>query len=241
MPGTSVAHKTVVIADDTPLVRDRFKAALEHAGHRAVTARSAAELLARVRAELTVIDLIVVDLRLPHADGVELVRAIRKLDGGTAPHPGLQRDHLRRRRGPGPRRPRRRRLRQRVQRRPSTSCHRSPRICSRTTSTAAAARGSSLGIPVAYRFADSIAAAVTLNLSKGGLAIRTMGPLDVSSRVRVRFRLPNSKRTSTPTRRVTWSDRRVGMGLQFERIDPADQAAIDEFVDQYFGTRRAGS
>jgi len=30
----------------------------------------------------------------------------------------------------------------------------------------------------------------------------------------------------------------VGMGLQFEKVDPADQAAIDEFVDQHFFTNR---
>jgi hypothetical protein len=28
------------------------------------------------------------------------------------------------------------------------------------------------------------------------------------------------------------------MGLQFERVDSADQAAIDEFVDQHFFTNR---
>ena len=41
------AAKTVLIADDTAFVRDRFKAALEEAGHRAITVRTAAELLAR--------------------------------------------------------------------------------------------------------------------------------------------------------------------------------------------------
>ena len=34
-----------------------------------------------------------------------------------------------------------------------------------------------LGIPVAYRFGNTIAAALTLNLSKGGVAIRTISPL----------------------------------------------------------------
>jgi len=33
---TANATKTVIIADDTAFVRDRFKTALEHAGHRAV-------------------------------------------------------------------------------------------------------------------------------------------------------------------------------------------------------------
>src|SRR6476619_8302869 len=85
MPSTSVGTKTVVIADDTAFVRDRFRAAIENAGHRAILVKSAAELLARVRADLDQIDLIVLDLRLPHAPGVELVRAVPKLGDGRLP------------------------------------------------------------------------------------------------------------------------------------------------------------
>ena len=85
MATASASTKTVIIADDTAFVRDRFKTALENAGHRAVAVKSAAELLARVRADLAHIDLLVVDLRLPHQAGVELVRSIRKIDNGQLP------------------------------------------------------------------------------------------------------------------------------------------------------------
>src|SRR4029450_11877782 len=77
--------KTVVVADDTAFVRDRFATALLGAGHTALTVKSAAELLVRVRADLSKMDLIVLDLRLPYAGGVELVRSIRKLDQGRLP------------------------------------------------------------------------------------------------------------------------------------------------------------
>src|SRR5262245_32388685 len=60
----TLATKTVVVADDTAFVRDRFKAALERAGHRAIAVSSGSELVARVKAELAKIDLVVVDLRL---------------------------------------------------------------------------------------------------------------------------------------------------------------------------------
>ena len=56
----------------------------------------------------------------------------------------------------------------------------------------------------------------------------------------MRFRLPGSKRDIEAESRVAWSDRRVGMGLQFEKVEPADQAAIDEFVDQHFFTQPEG-
>src|SRR5207247_2677794 len=85
MASSSVATKTIVIADDTAFVRDRFRSALENAGHKAVAVKSAAELLARIRADLGQIDLLVLDLRLPHAPGVDLVRSIRKLDDGRLP------------------------------------------------------------------------------------------------------------------------------------------------------------
>jgi hypothetical protein len=34
--------------------------------------------------------------------------------------------------------------------------------------------------------------------------------------------------------RIVWSDRRVGMGVQFERVEPGDQVALDDFVDSQF-------
>src|SRR5213079_217954 len=85
MTTTSVDTKTVVVADDTAFVRDRFRTAVENAGHKAIVVKNAAELIARVQAERDAIDLIVLDLRLPQTSGVELVRAIRKLDEGRVP------------------------------------------------------------------------------------------------------------------------------------------------------------
>jgi uncharacterized protein (TIGR02266 family) len=95
-----------------------------------------------------------------------------------------------------------------------------------------------LGIPIAYRFGNTIAAALTLNLSHGGIAIRTTSPLDQDARARLRFRLPGSKKDIDVEARVAWSDKRVGMGMQFEKVQPADQGAIDAFVDAHFFTNR---
>ena len=90
-----------------------------------------------------------------------------------------------------------------------------------------------LAIPVSYRFDNTIGGALTLNISKGGLAIRTMSPLAVSTDVRARFRLPGADREISADSRVVWSDRRVGMGLQFEQVDAGDQTAVDEYVDRH--------
>src|SRR5687768_17828203 len=237
MMTSAASAKTVLVADDTAFVRERFKTALEGAGHRAVTVRSAAELLARVRADLAQLDLLVIDLRLPHAAGVEIVRSIRKLDEGRLPilifsgtitsaeevrelaalgvagyvneYSAVQ--HIL----------------------PSLAPHLFPDNFNRRGSPRVV-----LGIPLAYRFGSTIAAALTLNLSKGGVAIRTMSPLQGPTKLRARFRLPGSKRDIQAESRIAWSDRRVGMGLQFERVESTDQASIDEFVDQHFFSNR---
>jgi uncharacterized protein (TIGR02266 family) len=237
MASTSVTTKTVVIADDTAFVRDRFRAALEAAGHKAVAVKSAAELLARVRADLAKIDLLVLDLRLPHAPGVELVRSVRKLDEGRLPilvfsgtiaNAGEVRDlaalgvagyvneysavqHIL----------------------PSLAPHLFPDNFNRRSSPRVV-----LGIPIQYRFGNTIAAALTLNLSRGGIAIRTTSPLDANAKIKVRFRMPGSKRDIDAEGRIAWADRRVGMGVQFEKVDPANQTIIDNFVDAHFFSNR---
>src|SRR6184192_3970907 len=180
MATTSVSTKTVVIADDTAFVRDRFRTAVESAGHKAITVKSAAELLARVNADLPQIDLIVLDLRLPHAPGVDLVRSIRKLDDGRLPvliFSGTiaNADEVRELASLG--------IAGYINEYsavqhilPSLAPHLFPDNFNRRDSPRVV-----LGIPVAYRFGNTIAAALTLNLSKGGLAIRTMSPLQGSS------------------------------------------------------------
>ena len=201
--------------------------------------KSAAELLARVRADLARIDLIVLDLRLPHAGGVELVRTIRKIDGGRLPilvfsgtiasadevrdlaalgvagyvneYSAVQ--HIL----------------------PSLAPHLFPDNFNRRGSPRVV-----LGIPVAYRFGNTIAAALTLNLSKGGLAIRTMSPLQSST--------PRSASASgcparsadieaESPRRLERPARRDGPAVREGRIRSI-RRAIDEFVDQHFFTNR---
>ena len=230
--------KTVIVADDTAFVRDRFAQVLAGAGHRPVAVQTAAELLARVRENPGAIDLIVLDLRLPNSGGVEMVRALRRLEpsrqvpllvfSGTIASADEVRDlaelgvagYVNEYSAP-------------TNILPALAPHLFPDNFNR--------RGSprvTLGIPVSYRFGNTIAAALTLNVSKGGLAIRTMSPLQQDSKIKARFRLPGTKNDIEVEARVAWTDRRIGMGLQFEKVDPAGQAAIDEFVDQHFFSNR---
>ena len=172
-----------------------------------------------MRADLDTIDLIVLDLRLPHAPGVELVRSIRKLDDGRLPmliFSGTiaSADEVRELAALG--------VAGYVNEYsavqhilPSLAPHLFPDNFNRRSSPRVV-----LGIPIQYRFGNTIAAALTLNLSHGGIAIRTTSPLDSGAKIKVRFRMPGSKTRHRRRGRVAWSDRRVGMGIQFENVDP---------------------
>jgi uncharacterized protein (TIGR02266 family) len=232
------AVKTVVVADDTAFVRDRFRAALAQAGHETLTAPTGGELLDLLRRSRERIDLIALDLRLPQGHGVQMVRDIHKLISnqrpiivvfsGTIANAAEVREltslgvagyvneytavqHIL----------------------PSLSPHLYPELYNRRSSPRV-----TLGIPVAYRVANQISSAVTLNISQGGLAIRTTSPLEVGATLRVRFRLSTSRFDLESEARVAWSVPRLGMGVEFIKLDHESQAAIHAFVQAHFFSNR---
>jgi uncharacterized protein (TIGR02266 family) len=95
-----------------------------------------------------------------------------------------------------------------------------------------------LGIAVQYRFNNTLGAALMLDLSHGGVAIRAASPPPAGSVIGVRFRLPGSTRDINAEGRVAWSDGRGGMGIRFEKVAAASQALIDTFVDAHFFSNR---
>lgn len=238
MPAPAAAGvKTVIVADDTAFVRDRFRTALDAAGHRASAVADATELLTRIRREGSGVDLVLLDLRLPPGQGVSLVPALRAIDGFQAPIVVFSgtianADEVRElsRLGVAGYINEYSAVQHIV---PALAPHLFPDRYNRRSSPRAV-----LGIPVAYRVGNTIAAAVTLNVSRGGLAIRTTSPLGAGTFVKVRFRLPGASKEIDADARVVWAERRVGMGLQFTRIELAVQSAIDEFVRTHFFSNR---
>ena len=234
---TLEAVKTVVVADDTAFVRDRFRTALAQAGHETLTVRTGTELLGLVKRHLDRIDLIALDLRLPQGQGVQMVRDLHKLAGhrptivvfsGTIANASEVRElttlgvagyvneytavqHIL----------------------PSLSPHLYPDLYNRRSSPRV-----TLGIPVAYRVGNTISSAVTLNISQGGLAIRTTSPLEVGASLRVRFRLSTSRFDLESEARVAWSVPRLGMGVEFINLSQESQGAIHAFVQSHFFSNR---
>lgn len=225
-----MSQKTVVVAVDTAEVQDRFAVALQGAGHRAVAVSSAKSLVATVERRSSEIDLVVLDVGLGQGD-LRVVRRVRQAApevpiiafSGTIGHAGVIRElaalgvthfvneHI---------------TVQRVL--PSLAPLLFPDSFDRRTSPRV-----TLGIPIALKAGDAIAAVLTLNLGKGGMAVRALTALDAGTRVSVRFRLPRSQPEIETVSRVIWSDRESALGLQFEEVDTPDQTAIDEFVDQH--------
>jgi len=189
-----VATKTVVVADDTAFVRDRFKTALETAGHNTITVSSGTELFARVKANPAGIDLIVVDLRLPQANGVSIVRALRTID---------------------PQRP------------PIV-------VFSGTIANSAEVRELAAlnvgGYVNEYTALQHIVPSLAPHLFPGAYNRRT-GP-------RVVLGIPIAYRFGNTIAKVAWSNKRVGMGLEFLNIGADDQQAIADYVDSHFFTNR---
>ena len=223
-----MSQKTVVVAVDETEVQDRFAVALRGAGHRAVAARDRQQLTTAVAKHLAEIDLVVLDVGLG-ADDLGTVRALRDVapdvpvivfSGSVASAGGVRElaelgvtsfvnEHI---------------TVQQIL--PALAPLLFPDSFDRRTSPRV-----TLGIPVALRSGDTIAAVLTLNLGKAGMAIRAMTALDRGTKVHVRFRLPRSQPEIETVSRVIWSDRESALGLQFEEVDTPDQTAIDEFVD----------
>jgi uncharacterized protein (TIGR02266 family) len=231
--------RTVVVADETAFVRDRFRAALTGAGHRVLLAGSRAELLACVRSAQSEIDLIVLDVQLSASEATTLVRQLQALlphaptivafsgtVGSTTAVSALAElqvtafineytgeQNIVRTLHPflG-----------------GSASHRraSPRVA--------------LATAVSFRTGHTIITAVTLNIARGGVAIRSTNPQPLGTEVRLRLRLPSTKQEVEADARVVWSKPGSGMGLQFVRLCPDHQAAIDRFVNANFFADRKG-
>ena len=234
MTAGTAATKTVLIADDATFVRERFQPALEDAGHRAVIVKSAAELLGRVTADLGELDLLVLDLRLPFASGIELVRAVRTLDRRPPAHPRLQRDDQQRGRGPGAGVARDRRLHQRVQR---GAAHHAvarappvPRQLQPPVEPARRARHPG-GLPVRRHHHGR--AHAQPRQGRHQRAHDEPAPGRFAGQAPVPPARARSAR-SRPRPRSPGATTASGWGCEFERLEAADHGSVAEFVDGHF-------
>lgn len=195
--------------------------------------KSVAQMFAHVRADFDDLHLLVVDLKMPHASGIDLVKRIRKLDKGRLPilvlsgsvqnvdevrelaalgvsgylNEYLSAEHIM----------------------PSIAPHLFPGNFPKREFPRVVT-----GIPVSYRIGKTIAAALAMDLSAGGLAIRTKNPPARGTIVKVKFALPGSRRELDADGVVCWSAPKAGMGVQFTKMKQSDQNLINDFVEAHF-------
>jgi uncharacterized protein (TIGR02266 family) len=233
------AARTVLVADETAFVRDRFRSALTGAGHRVLLAGNRAELLACLESAGPTIDLLVLDVHLVASGATSLVGHIRRAlthsppiiaFSGTVGSPDVVQELAA--------------LGVTTFLNEYTSEGNIVRALQSFLSGDAVHRRTSprvaIGVAVSYRHGHSIGTAVTLNVGRGGVAIRSTNPLAVGTPVRVRLRLPAPCNELEADGRVVWSDPGTGMGLQFTRVAPDAQARLDAFVDSHFFSNRRG-
>ena len=222
--------KTILIAHRAADIRDRVAAALADARHDYVTADTADAALAAIADDARPISLAVVDLGLS-PDAGAFVSALKRGTARTVPVvvfagsirsgadvptllaagvSGYLNEHA-----------------ATAQLVPALAPHLFPDSFDRRSSARV-----TLGIPVSYRAGQTIAGALTLNVGKGGVGVRTMSPLAAGTAVQLKFRLPAGTSDIEAPGRVAWSNRQVGFGVQFEQLDAAAQAAIDAFVEE---------
>lgn len=89
-----------------------------------------------------------------------------------------------------------------------------------------------ISVPIAFRAGQTIAAAQTRDIGRGGVGVQTMAPLPAATPVQVTVTLPGGREEISAFGRITWSDRRIGMGIQFEKLSAAAQLALQQFVER---------
>ncbi|MCC7187068.1 MAG: PilZ domain-containing protein [Acidobacteria bacterium] len=223
-----MSTKTLLIAHRAAAVRDRFAVALADARHEFVTAATESEALKVAGERGDALSLALVDLGLS-SDPLAFLRAFRQrpshvlplvVFSGSVPSAaeipalsamgvGYINEHA-----------------ATPQILPALAPHLFPDNFNRRMNPRM-----TIGVPVTYRTADIVAGAITLDIGKGGIAIRTMTPLPKGTPIHVRFRLPGMPSEIDAAGRVAWSDRKVGMGVQFEQMSSTHQRTIDSFVD----------
>ena len=235
-----MTQKNILIAIAATNVQDSFSVALAETGHRAIAVKHLSELLEFLQSQTTDIDLVILDAGLPlnerednTDESIQVVRIIRR---ATPQVPiivfsGSIRNatQVKELAGLGVVRY----INEHISVQdilPSLVPVLFPDSFDRRTSSRV-----TIETPASLRNGDTISSVLILNLSKGGLAIRSMNLLSEGTQVIVRFRLPESNSDVEAVSRVVWSSRKAGLGLQFEEIKISDQSAINEFVDVRLG------
>jgi c-di-GMP-binding flagellar brake protein YcgR len=75
-----------------------------------------------------------------------------------------------------------------------------------------------------------VSLACSRNVSSGGMFVETAQPLPVDTRINVRFNLDDDGPVVTALAQVTYQVVKLGMGIEFVDLSPADRKRIEAYV-----------
>ncbi|MFC1591616.1 TIGR02266 family protein [Thermodesulfobacteriota bacterium] len=94
-------------------------------------------------------------------------------------------------------------------------------------------------IEIMFKEKGSFIKAYMINVSNGGVFIKTENPLPLEAPVHLKMNLPGENEYMDIRGMVVWSNPKGtnnafpnGMGIQFVTVQPDDKAKIQEFVDE---------
>ena len=222
--------KTILIAHRSLAVRDRFAAALAEAKHEYLLAGAAPAVRAALSSNRAPVNLALIDLELAgDRDPVSFVQEIRGI--GPRPFPvvvfagsvasadqinalgaagvaGYLNEHA-----------------DAPQILPALAPHLFPDSFNRRASPRAM-----VTVPVSIHAGQTISASHTRDIGRGGIGIQTMDPLSSGTTLQLTIRLPGIGATISAPGRVIWSDRRLGMGVQFDKLTSEAQGQLDQYI-----------
>lgn len=224
--------KTILVAHRSSAVRDRFAAACADAHHAFVLAATAAAARQAAADASRYVHLALLDLALADdGDGVALVRALGRAPdgrprpvvvfaGSVAAATDVQALAAARIAGYV------NEFTTTAQILPALAPHLFPDSFNRRASARR-----SIEMPIALRAGGVVASAMTVNVGRGGVAIRTLQPIDATSIVNLTFRLPGTTEDVEAAGRVAWTDRQLLVGVQFDALPDAAERAIDALME----------
>lgn len=223
--------KTILVAHRALAVRDRFAAALADAKQEYLLAGGEAALRAALAGDRAPISLALLDLALADGrDPIAFLNAVR--GGGTRPIPvvvfagsvssaglvealgsagvaGYINEHA-----------------DTPHILPALAPHLFPHNFNRRSGSRVA-----VAVPVSFRAGQTVAAAQTRDLGRGGAGIQMLDPLPPGTSLQLTIRVPGVPAGIAALGRIVWSDRRIGMGVQFEKLTTEAQTALEQYVE----------
>jgi uncharacterized protein (TIGR02266 family) len=95
-------------------------------------------------------------------------------------------------------------------------------------------------IDILFKEAGALIRSYMLNVSNGGLFLKTEKPLPIDSVVTLMIRLPGQTEAMEIQGCVVWSNPKAkntafpcGMGIQFTKLNPEHKKKIEEFVEKH--------